>query len=158
MQVAKWPIILLFCFFKQALPQAVAYHGGVPLPQQEHQTRIEAAIFPPSQTWISPNHQLDQLTNLNQSSSNLWVSEIITFYTMLISCVNWCICFHLLGPSFPAQQSLAEKKLAQSKTKSSTEEQATLMYMMYQQQKFLNNQIEESKERVLPECKVKQIL
>ncbi|EFX82620.1 hypothetical protein DAPPUDRAFT_101266 [Daphnia pulex] len=58
-----------------------------------------------------------------------------------------------LGPSFPAQQTLAEKKLAQSRTKLSTEEQATLMYMMYQQQHFLNNQIEESKDRVLAECK-----
>ncbi len=59
-----------------------------------------------------------------------------------------------VGPSFPAQQTLAEKKLAQSRTKLSNEEQATLMYMMYQQQHFLNNQIEESKDRVLAECKV----
>ncbi len=74
-----------------------------------------------------------------------------------------------IGPSFPAQQTLAEKKIAQSRTKLSTEEQATLMYvvyvyqccnkditmyMMYQQQHFLNNQIEESKDRVLAECKV----
>jgi hypothetical protein len=29
-----------------------------------------------------------------------------------------------IGPSFPAQQTLAEKKLAQSRTKLSTEEQA----------------------------------
>ncbi|KAI9559066.1 hypothetical protein GHT06_015855 [Daphnia sinensis] len=58
-----------------------------------------------------------------------------------------------LGPSFP--QSSTEKKSV-SKPKLSIEEQSTLLYMTYQQQHFLNNQLEESKESVLADCK-KQI-
>lgn len=58
-----------------------------------------------------------------------------------------------IGPTFP--QSSTEKKSA-SKAKFPIEDQATLLYMTYQQQHFLNNQLEESKESVLADCKVKE--
>lgn len=60
-------------------------------------------------------------------------------------------CF--VGPAFP--QSSTEKK-SLSKPKLSIEEQSTLLYMTYQQQHFLNNQLEESKESVLADCKVRK--